>query len=67
MTFRQPNPCSNLNHRRSDAPVGHCPQCGGVVNSRFHVAKCSEDQHAALRRQQTVYCIHCGTKLIGER
>jgi len=65
--IRRPNPCPNLNHRRSDAPVGHCPQCGDVVNSRFHVTSCSEDQHALARRQQSVFCIDCGTRLIAGR
>jgi hypothetical protein len=59
-----PNPCPNLNHRRSDAPVGHCPQCGAMVNARNHVAGCTEDQHSAARRQQTKYCVHCGLQLI---
>lgn len=59
------NPCSNLNHRRSDAPVGHCPQCGGVVNQAFHKSGCAEADHAAARRQQSAYCVRCGEQLIG--
>lgn len=62
--FTGPNPCRNMNHRRSDAPVGHCPQCGAVVNGRFHVASCPEAEHAAARRQQNVFCVHCGLQLI---
>ncbi len=62
---RDTTPCDNLNHRRSDAPVGHCPQCGRVVNSRFHVATCSEDRHATARRQGSVYCVNCGLRLRG--
>jgi hypothetical protein len=65
--FRRPNPCTNLNHRRSDAPVGHCPQCGDVVNERFHVAMCSDAQHDSARRQQSVFCVHCGTRLVNGR
>jgi hypothetical protein len=61
---RRPNPCPNLNHRRSDAPVGHCPVCGEVVNARNHVVVCSEERHAAARRQQCAYCVHCGLQLI---
>lgn len=56
--------CPNLNHRRSDAPVGHCPQCGETVNARFHVAKCSEVQHDTARREHSVFCVHCGLRLI---
>jgi hypothetical protein len=65
--FKRPNPCDNMNHRRPDAPVGHCPQCGGVVNAAIQTRSCSEDTHAAARRQQAVYCVHCGTQLIVRR
>lgn len=65
--FARPNPCTNLNHRRSDSPVGHCPQCGEVVNERFHVSRCSESQHDQARRQQSMFCVHCGTRLIASR
>ena len=27
-------PCPNMNHRRSNAPVRHCPDCGAVVNGQ---------------------------------
>jgi hypothetical protein len=66
-TFRGVNPCTNLNHRRSDAPVGHCPECGSLVNRQFHVASCNESQHAAARRQHSVFCVHCGIRLIAGR
>ena len=65
MTFPVRTICPNLNHRRSDAPVAHCPQCGGMVNPQHHVVRCSEDQHSAARRQQAHYCVHCGMQLIG--
>jgi hypothetical protein len=65
--FNPPNPCENLNHRRTDAPVGHCPECGGVVNARIRARPCSEAQHAAARRYQTVFCVDCGTRLIVAR
>jgi len=61
------NPCENMNHRRADAPVGHCPQCGGVVNARIRAQPCSEVQHAAARRDQSVFCVDCGAQLIFSR
>jgi hypothetical protein len=64
---RQPNPCNNMNHRRTNAPVGHCPQCGGVVNDRIRVAPCSEPQHAVARRHQSAFCVDCGVQLILSR
>ena len=57
-------PCTNLNHRRSDAPVRHCPQCGATVNASHSVGVCTEDRHAAARRQQSTFCVHCGVRLI---
>jgi hypothetical protein len=36
-----------------------------MVNAAHHVEGCSEDRHAAARRQQSTYCVHCGTRLIG--
>jgi hypothetical protein len=65
--FRQPNPCQNMNHRRENAPVGHCPQCGGIVNSAIPVTACSEAEHAVARRQRSVFCVHCGLLLITTR
>jgi predicted RNA-binding Zn-ribbon protein involved in translation (DUF1610 family) len=61
---RQPTLCLNMNHRRSDAPVSHCPQCGTVVNARIARRRCSEDAHAIARRQQSMYCVHCGEQLV---
>jgi hypothetical protein len=60
-------PCDNLNHRRRDPPVGYCPQCGGTVNDRLPARSCSEAQHAAARRDRSLFCVHCGTQLISER
>jgi rRNA maturation protein Nop10 len=60
----QPNPCMNMNHRRSDAPVSHCPQCGGVVNSGITPRHCTEEAHATARRQQSIFCSHCGKQLV---
>jgi rRNA maturation protein Nop10 len=59
--------CPNLNHRRSDAPVRHCPQCGGTVNASHPITVCSEDRHTAARRQQSTFCAYCGVRLIGSR
>ncbi len=65
--FRVPNPCENLNHQRAVAPVGHCPQCGSVVNERIPAQQCSEAHHAAARRDRAVFCVDCGTQLIFNR
>jgi hypothetical protein len=56
--------CENMNHRRTDAPVAHCPQCGNVVNASKRYAHCPEDAHARARREGSVFCVHCGTRLI---
>jgi hypothetical protein len=58
------NPCENMNHRRADAPVGHCPECGGVVNPRVVATGCEEHKHAAARRRQSRFCVDCGTQLV---
>ena len=63
--FEQTNLCDNMNHRRRDAPVSHCPQCGGTVNESIRAKVCSEAEHAAARRRQSTFCINCGAKLIG--
>lgn len=65
--FRQPTPCDNLNHRRANPPVSHCPQCGGLVNNRVRAQPCSDTHHATERRQMTVFCIDCGLQLIVDR
>ena len=62
--FQQATPCENMNHRRPNAPVPFCPQCGAVVNDRLPVQHCSEAKHAAARRQQTAFCVDCGSKII---
>ena len=64
---RRRNPCENLNHRRTEAPVRHCPACGGIVNERLGAQQCSEAHHAAERRQRSPYCVNCGAQLIFER
>jgi hypothetical protein len=59
--------CDNMNHRRRDAPVGHCPQCGGVVNDRIAANACSEDKHSDARRRQSTFCVDCGAQLMLRR
>jgi hypothetical protein len=61
---RQTNACDNVNHHRANAPVGHCPQCGGVVNGAIRARSCSEDEHVTARRHHATFCVHCGTRLI---
>jgi hypothetical protein len=56
--------CDNMNHRRKDSPVAHCPQCGRVVNERLTRARCEEQRHAEARRRQSSYCVDCGQQLI---
>ncbi len=63
----QTSRCGNMNHRRSDAPLSHCPECGGVVNAAIRPQPCNDAQHAAARRQQNVFCVNCGTQLILSR
>ncbi len=59
--------CENLNHRRTNSPVPHCPQCGGVVNQDIPRRACSTEQHATSRRQGSVFCAGCGAQLIVSR
>jgi hypothetical protein len=56
--------CDNMNHRRDNAPVGNCPQCGEVVNAQMVRSDCTEDAHAVARRQQSTFCVRCGVRLI---
>jgi len=69
MSGFRPTPiaCDNMNHRRADAPVPHCPQCGGVVNKDAGRRTCSADEHAVARRRGSVFCVYCGTQLIVHR
>lgn len=64
---RERNLCDNLNHRRAQAPVRHCPMCGGIVNQRVRAPLCSETQHALSRRQGSAFCADCGTRLVADR
>ena len=57
--------CANLNHQKSHPPFRHCSRCGGIVNERLSTYRCSEAQHAAARREQSMFCVDCGTRLMG--
>ncbi|HYR95173.1 MAG TPA: hypothetical protein VEM57_00500 [Candidatus Binatus sp.] len=61
---RGPIACENMNHRRTNSPVSHCPQCGGVVNRDIAPRSCTAEQHAVSRRQRSMFCVACGTQLI---
>jgi hypothetical protein len=59
--------CENMNHRRRDAPVSHCSECGGVVNAGWPATHCDGSRHAVARRQGRTFCVDCGTRLITAR
>jgi ribosomal protein S27AE len=61
------NTCENMNHRRRDAPVSHCPQCGGVVNPNLPHTQCDGAKHAVAVRQHRAFCVDCGAQLITAR
>jgi len=59
--------CDNLNHRRQHASVRHCPSCGDVVNEQVGAKACGDRQHATARREQSIFCVDCGVRLISDR
>jgi len=59
-----PRACENLNHRRANAPVPYCPQCGGIVYRDLARRTCHTEQHAISRRKGSVFCVECGVQLI---
>jgi len=59
--------CQNMNHRRLDAPVAFCPDCGEVVNAGIPAKNCSDETHAKRRKGRSHYCIDCGKQLISDR
>ena len=59
-----PNECPNLNHRRTDAPVRCCPNCGHVVNERIPIKNCSEETHAKRRMEHSTFWVDCGEQII---
>ena len=56
--------CDNMNHRRDNAPVANCPQCGEVVSAQLARSDCTPESRALARRQQSVVCVQCGLRLI---
>lgn len=60
----QRDTCPNLNHRRMNPPVRYCPNCGKLVNGTLLAKKCSEQEHAEMRRSRNEYCVDCGEQLI---
>ena len=67
MTTRRPIVCENMNHRRTNSPVAHCPQCGAVVNGKIRRQRCTDAEHAVSRRQGSTFCVGCGVQLIVNR
>jgi hypothetical protein len=56
-------PCANFNHRRSDAPVRHCPTCGVIVNPKVSAIRCVTARHDARRKEGSAFCVDCGERL----
>ncbi|MCP4602689.1 MAG: hypothetical protein GY847_19600 [Proteobacteria bacterium] len=56
--------CPNMNHKRPNALVRVCPNCGEVVNPNIPAKKCNEKEHADRRRKQNKFCTDCGEQLI---
>jgi hypothetical protein len=56
--------CINLNHRRRDAPVRCCPNCGQVVNAKVVQVQCPSTRHDVKRRSGSTFCVDCGDRLI---
>jgi hypothetical protein len=56
-------PCPNFNHRRADAPVRNCPNCGDVVNAKVRAIVCTVVRHDVQRRSQSAFCVDCGEQL----
>jgi hypothetical protein len=63
MIPRAATQCPNFNHRRSDAPVRHCPSCGEVVNAKVTSARCASPRHDARRKEGSAFCVDCGERL----
>jgi len=56
-----------MNHRRTNAPVRFCSQCGEVVNGDLSTKRCSLEEHARRRRDREVFCVQCGERLVTQR
>jgi hypothetical protein len=61
------NVCENMNHRRRDSPVSHCPECGSVVNAALAPTHCDGSKHAVARRRGRAFCVDCGVQLVTAR
>ncbi|MCK5236504.1 MAG: YgiT-type zinc finger protein [Deltaproteobacteria bacterium] len=57
-------PCTNINHRREDAPVHCCPMCGDVVNPKRRTIKCTQQEHLIALENQYHYCVDCGQAIL---
>jgi len=55
--------CPNFNHRRSDAPVRFCPNCGEIVNVKVNAVHCVAARHDVQSRAQSIFCVDCGKRL----
>jgi ribosomal protein L37AE/L43A len=62
--LEQKNRCDNLNHRRVQAMVRHCPSCGHLLNGGVQAGRCGDAAHATARRQRVAFCSDCGLQLI---
>ena len=62
-TMMKRTSCPNLNHRKPNATVRCCAACGEVVNERVPTKRCSQEEHAARRRNRDMFCVHCGEQL----
>jgi hypothetical protein len=60
-------PCANDNHRRRVVTVRFCPGCGGVLNDTIANRRCLETSHAQMRRERSIFCMHCGEQLVRPR
>ena len=56
--------CPNVNHRRANAPVWHCPNCGGAGNGEGPTKNFHKDNHAKQRRQRNTFRLDCGKRFI---
>lgn len=59
----KPVSCPNFNHRKANAPVRGCPNCGGIVNPNVRPQKCGEQEHAHRRKNGDLFCTACCEQL----
>lgn len=46
--------------------VRNCSMCGEVVNKSFQKKRCTDQEHAAKRKERNFFCVDCGQSLRGE-